>query len=272
MVRRDGLDFARKEAAEHTEDAAPAAPQPVDAFPRPARRVPGVATVERARPFKTAPRIREKPERLNISIIIVTWNGKRYAEEVLDSLHAYVGNPRAEVIVVDNASTDGTPEMIASSYVGVKLIRNDKNLGFAKANNVGIRNSSGEFVLLVNSDVVVQEGCIEKLIEYMKQNPRVGRLGPKMLGADGKAYRSYMAELTLWRCFCRALALDDLFPNSKLLGGYLMPDFKMDRVPKRRGNGWFWVTRREALNEVGLMDDTLACTATTRLVQTPPGG
>ena len=105
---------------------------------------------------------------MQISIIIVTWNGKRYAEECLDSLHAYINDPRAEVIVVDNASTDGTPEMIEHSYPGVMLIRNDKNLGFAKANNVGIRKSSGEFVLLVNSDVVVREGCIERLVPYMK--------------------------------------------------------------------------------------------------------
>ncbi|HWX39258.1 MAG TPA: glycosyltransferase family 2 protein [Candidatus Sulfotelmatobacter sp.] len=193
-----------------------------------------------------------------ISIIIVTWNGKRYAEECLDSLRAYINDPRAEVIVVDNASTDGTPEMIEHSYPGVTLIRNEKNLGFAKANNVGIQWSAGEYVLLVNSDVVVRDGCIERLVEYMKQNPRVGLLGPKMLGADGKAYRSYMAELTLWRCFCRAVAFDDLFPNSKFLGGYLMPYFKMDRVTEVDVlNGWFWVTRREALNEVGLMDDTL---------------
>ena len=102
---------------------------------------------------------------IEISIIIVTSNGKRYAEECLDSLHAYIGNRRAEVIVVDNASTDGTPEMIERSYPGVTLIRNGKNLGFATANNVGIRRSSGEFVLLVNSDVVVHEGCIERLVE-----------------------------------------------------------------------------------------------------------
>ncbi len=195
---------------------------------------------------------------IQISIVIVTWNGKRYAAECLDSLRTYIDDPAAEVIVVDNASTDGTPEMIRDSYPGVKLIRNDRNLGFATANNIGIRRSSGEYVLLVNSDVVVYEGCIERLVEYMKQNPRVGLLGPRMLGADGKPYRSYMAEFTLWRCFCRAMALDDLFPNSRFFGGYLMPYFKMDRVTEVDVlNGWFWVTRREALNEVGLMDENL---------------
>lgn len=195
---------------------------------------------------------------IQISIVIVTWNGKRYAAECLDSLRAHISDPTVEVIVVDNASTDGTPEMIRDSYPGVTLIRNDRNLGFATANNIGIRRSSGEYVLLVNSDVVIYEGCIERLVEYMKQNPRVGLLGPRMLGADRKPYRSFMAEFTLWRCFCRALALDDLFPNSKFFGGYLMPYFKMDRVAEVDVlNGWFWVTRREALHEVGLMDENL---------------
>jgi hypothetical protein len=195
---------------------------------------------------------------IQISIIIVTWNGKKYVEECLDSLRAYINSPDVEVIVVDNASTDGTPEMIEANYPGVMLIRSDKNLGFARGNNLGIRKSTGEYVLLVNSDDVVHPGCIERCIEYMKQNPRVGLLGPKMLGADGKPYRSYMAEFTLWRCLCRALALDDLFPNSKLLSGYLMPYFAMDRITEVDVlNGWFWVTRREPLNEVGLMDETL---------------
>jgi GT2 family glycosyltransferase len=195
---------------------------------------------------------------IQISIIIVTWNGKKYAAECLDSLHAYIHDPCVEVIVVDNASSDGTPEMIERSYPGVTLIRNERNLGFATANNIGIRKSSGEYVLLVNSDVVVHGGCIERLVNYMGANPRVGLLGPKMLGADGKAYRSFMAEFTLWRCFCRALAFDDVFPNSELLGGYLMPWFKMDRVTEVDVlNGWFWVTRREALDGVGLMDETL---------------
>lgn len=195
---------------------------------------------------------------IQVSIVIVTWNGKKYVEECLDSLHAYIHNPSAEVIVVDNASTDGTPELVRDSYPGVTLIRNEANLGFAKANNIGIRRATGEYVLLINSDVRVHDGCIEKLLEYMKEDSRIGLLGPKMLGADGKPYRSYMGAPTLWRCFCRALALDVLFPNSKLFGGFLMPYFKMDRITEVDVlNGWFWVTRREALSEVGLMDDTL---------------
>src|ERR1700680_4486287 len=100
---------------------------------------------------------------IRISIVIVTWNGKRYVEECLDSLRAYINDSTAEVIVVDNASTDGAPELVRDSYTGVTLIRNDKNLGFAKANNIGIRSASGEYICLINSDVRVHDGCVEKI-------------------------------------------------------------------------------------------------------------
>ena len=182
---------------------------------------------------------------IQLSIIIVTWNAKKYVAECLDSLQAFSNNPNAEIIVVDNASTDGTPELVRDSYPGVTLIRNEGNLGFAKGNNVGIRRSTGEYVLLINSDVHVLDHCIEQIVEYMKQNPQVGLLGPKMLGADRKSYRSYMGAPTLWRAFCRALALDVVFPNSRIFGGFLMPYFKRDQVAEVDVlNGWFWAARR----------------------------
>jgi len=120
-----------------------------------------------------------------------------------------------------------------------------------------MRKSTGEYVFLINSDVHVLDGCVEQMMDYLKQDPRIGLLGPKMLGADRNSYRSYMGEPTLWRCFCRALALDVLFPNSRNFGGYLMPYFKRDHIAEVDVlNGWFWATRREALNQVGLLDET----------------
>ncbi len=193
-----------------------------------------------------------------ISIVIVTWNCKKFAEECLGSLRAYSQDPNAEIIVVDNASSDGTCELVRDSYPGVTLIQSEANLGFAKANNIGIRKSSGKYICLVNPDVRVLDGCIEKMLAYIEENPRIGLLGPRMLGVDGKSYRSYMGAPTVWRIFCRALALDVLFPRSKLLGGFLMPYFNRDRIAEVDVlNGWFLMTRREALDEVGLLDETL---------------
>src|SRR5450755_2632147 len=98
---------------------------------------------------------------IRLSIVIVTWNAKKYVAECLDSLQAYSNDPGVEIIVVDNASSDGTPELVRDSYAGVTLMRNEENLGFAKANNEGIRKSTGEYIFLINSDVHVLDGCIE---------------------------------------------------------------------------------------------------------------
>jgi len=193
-----------------------------------------------------------------VSIVIVTWNCKKFIAECLESLADYREDPRAEIIVVDNASVDGTPELVRESYPEVVLIPSNENLGFTRGNNVGIRKSSGRYIFLINPDVRVLDDCIAKMVAYMEGNPRVGLLGPRMLGADGKSERSYMGLPTLWRLFCRALALDELFPQSKLISGYLMPYFDRKSITEVDIlNGWFWMTRREALDEVGLLDETL---------------
>jgi GT2 family glycosyltransferase len=200
----------------------------------------------------------EKSATKTLSIVIVTWNCMKFTEECLDSLRSYMHNPMAEIIVVDNASSDGTSELVRDCYPEVTFIQTGKNLGFAKGNNVGILRSTGEYIFLINPDVQVLNGCIEGMLAYMEKNPKIGLLGPRMLGTDRKPYRSYMGAPTLWRFFCRALFLDTLFSKSKLMAGYLMPYFDGDQIAEVDIlNGWFWMTRREALNEVGLLDESL---------------
>lgn len=192
-----------------------------------------------------------------ISIVIVTWNCKKYTQECLESLAKFRHDPDTEIILVDNASEDGTPEMVRDLFPEVTLVQSKENLGFARGNNVGLRMTSGEYVCLINPDVRVLDGCLETMLAYMKENPRVGLLGPRMIGFDGKPYPSYMGAPTLWRTFCRALALDDLFPKSKLFAGYLMTYFDGSHTADVDIlTGWFWVTRREALDQVGLMDES----------------
>ena len=191
-----------------------------------------------------------------ISVVIVTWNARAYTEECLGSLFSGNLEQRVEVIVVDNASTDGTPEMIRSAFPKVNLIETGANLGFAKGNNIGIRHASGNYICLINSDVNVPPDCLSKLRQYMEQNPRVGLVGPKMLGPDGTARRSGMRFPSVWNSFLRAFALDSMFKGSKLFGGLLMSDFKFDRTRDIEVlNGWFWMTRKEALDEVGPLDE-----------------
>jgi GT2 family glycosyltransferase len=193
-----------------------------------------------------------------LSIVIVTWNCKKFLRECLESIDGYRRREDVEIIIVDNASNDGTPEMVRESYPDVLLIDSKENLGFPRGNNVGIRRSSGQYLALINPDVRVLDGCIEKLLSFMQKNPRVGLLGPQMLDAEGVAQRSYMGAPTLWNLLCRALALDSLFPKSKLFAGFLMHYFDLTQTaPVDILNGWFWMTKKEAVDQVGLMDDSL---------------
>ena len=193
-----------------------------------------------------------------LSIVIVTWNCKEYLRECLDSLGGYRHDPAVEIIVVDNASRDGIPELVRGSYPEVNLVETGENLGFPRGTNVGLRRSSGRYVALINPDVRVLDGCVQKMMAYLENNPRVGLLGPRMLSADGTAGRSYMGAPTLWSLFCRALALDTLFPKSKLFGGFLMLYFDRSRTTEVDIlNGWFWMTRAEAVSEVGALDESL---------------
>ena len=193
-----------------------------------------------------------------LSIVIVTWNCKPFLQECLNSLDTYRRDSETEIIVVDNASRDGTPEFVRECCPEVILIQSNENLGFPKGNNVGLRKSSGKYVCLVNPDVRVLDGCIQRMTAHMEQDLRIGLLGPRMLCADGLPGRSYMGAPTLWSLLCRALALDSFFPKIKLFGGFLM--FYFDRriiAEVEILNGWFWMTRREALEDVGLLDETL---------------
>ncbi len=190
-----------------------------------------------------------------VSIIIVVWNAKRYVLECLESLREHGVTICTEVIVVDNASTDGTPDLIAQRFPQFTLIRNPENYGFARANNIGIAASSGDYLCLVNSDVKFTRDCISPMLQYLGENPEVALLGPRMLGPNGEVRRSTMRFPTLWNTFCRAIGLDTLFPHSRRFGGLLMSDFDHNQTaPVEVLNGWFWLVRRTAIARVGLLD------------------
>lgn len=193
---------------------------------------------------------------MKISVVIVSWNAKSYLLQCLESVLRQVPPDQLEVIVVDNASSDGSPDAVRDNYPSVNLICNSGNDGFAKGNNIGISRSTGDYLFLINSDVVVSEGCFEKLIQHMDEHPQVGMLGPKIFGADGKIQRNCMAYPSLWNMLCRALALDALFPRSRLFGGHFLTFWNFEDTRQVDViNGCFWVLRRSAMEEVGLLDE-----------------
>lgn len=191
-----------------------------------------------------------------VSVIIVTWNGKQYALECLESLRRIGTSLPIEIIVVDNASSDGTPDTICELYPEVQLIRNTRNLGFAKANNIGIALSTGRYVALVNSDVLLPPQCLDSIVEYMDCHPDVGLLGPRMLNPEGGYGQSVYRLPTVWNALCAAMALHRVLPKSELFGGYDMRGYAYDCTEDVDVlTGWFWVVPRCALQEVGGLDE-----------------
>jgi hypothetical protein len=171
-------------------------------------------------------------------------------------LHGHRSGLEVEVIVVDNGSSDGTPEAIRSQFPRVKLIENESNLGFARANNTGMAASRGKYVALVNSDVVIPPGCFENIVEFMERNPDIGLLGPRMLSPGGGIGASVMRLPTIWNTLCSALGFQTIFPRSKLLGGFEMKSYRYDAIDDVEVlTGWFWVVPRVAFRQVGGLDE-----------------
>lgn len=121
----------------------------------------------------------------DISIIIVSFNTCEILKNCINSLYTSNLNFLFEIIVVDNASTDSSVQMIESHFTDVILIKNSINLMFSKANNVGIKQAKGEYVLLLNSDTIVTPNQLEKLLFFLKKNPHISAVGPRILNFNG---------------------------------------------------------------------------------------
>ncbi len=121
---------------------------------------------------------------MKLSIILLCWNDRKVIAECLRSIFANTHSTDFEVIVSDNGSTDGSVELIRSSYPTVHVIENGRNLRFAKANNVGIRASLGEYVLILNPDTVIHDGTLDKMVSAADQHPEAGAFGCRVLNSD----------------------------------------------------------------------------------------
>lgn len=193
---------------------------------------------------------------MNASVVIVSWNARRYLEECLASLYETTAPTPPEVIVVDNASTDGSPDMVEKQFPQVTLIRCRENLGFAKANNIGISESTRKYVALVNSDVKLLGRCLDTLVDFMDQHPEAGLVGPRVLNTDLTTQSNCRRFPSPWNNFCSATGLARLLGRHRLFSGEQMFDFGHDRTrPVDVLAGCFWVMRRETTETVGLLDE-----------------
>lgn len=193
----------------------------------------------------------------DLSVIIVNYNVKHFVDQCLRSVQVAIEGLDAEVFVVDNNSVDGSVPFLREHYPWVKLIANRENLGFAKANNVAIRQSTGRYVLLLNPDTIVQEDTFRKCVEFMNQNPDAGSLGVRMVNGDGHFLPESKRSLPTPRvAFYKIFGLSKLFPKSREFGRYhltFLPESQTNEVEVL--SGAYMMLRKETLDKIGLLDE-----------------
>ena len=191
-----------------------------------------------------------------LSIVIVSWNTRDYLDACLTSIRDAPDEVTREVIVVDNASEDGTAAMVAEAHPGVTLLANDANLGYAAGNNQGIKLASGEHLLLLNPDIVVHEGALDTLVSLLARRPEAGAVAPRLILPDGSVQASCRSFPTPDVVLYEALGLSRLFPRSRKFGKYRMTwwDYDDER-PVDQPMASAFLIRGEALEQVKGLDE-----------------
>jgi GT2 family glycosyltransferase len=190
-----------------------------------------------------------------LCISVISYNGLSFLKECLDSLLSYPPDKEYEILVVDNASSDGSPEFIKNSYPQIKLIINNVNIGFAAANNQAIKSSKSEYVLLINSDCKVYKDSLNKLIEFMDSVRNAGVIGPKIINSDGSIQFSCRKFPSILNAGFHSI-LTNIAPNNPFSRKYKLVDinrdnpFEVDWV-----SGSCMLIRRDALDDAGFMDE-----------------
>lgn len=193
---------------------------------------------------------------LDLTISIVNWNTADRLIDCLDSIFRFPPARDFEVIVVDNASRDDSVARVRATFPQVRVIALRRNLGYAGGHNQALRVSRGRFILLLNSDILVQAEALEALLSFMEARPEAGLAGAQLLWSDGSVQLSYTDDLTLRAVFMQQLGLDRLFPRNRLTAGYWRghEDHSQVRaVPQL--SGACLLLRREVLQQVELLDE-----------------
>ncbi|MFP4557761.1 MAG: glycosyltransferase [Bacteroidales bacterium] len=194
---------------------------------------------------------------MTLSVVIVNYNVKYFLEQCLISVFRALRGIDAEVFVVDNASADGSCQMVRKRFPQVVLIENKQNYGFSYANNQAMRVAKGEFVLLLNPDTVVEEDTFSKCIAFMQKHPDAGSLSVKMIDGKGNFLpESKRALPSPMVSFYKIFGLSQLFPRSKTFARYHLGHLNKDEINEIEIlPGAFMFMRKTALDKVGLLDE-----------------
>ena len=194
-------------------------------------------------------------QRLTLSVCIVNWNTR---DLLLGALASIFGAPPAfpfEVIVADNASSDGSAAAVSARFPDVVLIANADNKGYAEGNNQAISAAQGAYILLLNPDVILPPGALDKAVAFMEEHKDAGAIGARQIYPDGRVQRSVRGFPSPLAVLWELLGLSRLFPGSRVFGAYRMTWFDYAHVaPVDQPMGTFLLLRRETVEAVGLLD------------------
>jgi GT2 family glycosyltransferase len=194
---------------------------------------------------------------MDLSVIIVNYNVRDFLENALRSVFEALRGIDGEVIVVDNASDDGSVEMVRSKFPSVSVIASPRNLGFAAGNNLALREARGRYLLLLNPDTVVQEDTFQTIVRFLDDHPEAGLAGCRILNPDGTLQPACRRSFpTPWVAFTKISGLSALYPRSRVFGRYNLgyidagESHEVDAI-----SGSFMAVRREAYEQAGGLDE-----------------
>ena len=194
---------------------------------------------------------------MKITVIIVSYNVKYYLEQCLISLKKALHGIDSEVFVVDDHSRDGSMAYLRKRFNSYNFVVSNHNLGFARANNLAIKRSKGEYILLLNPDTIVGENTIRECLSFMDSHPLAGGLGVKMLKCDGeKAMESRRGLPSPLTAFYKMCGLCSKYPNSRRFGKYYMSYLSWDKPEKIEViSGAYCLLRHAAIDKIGMLDE-----------------
>lgn len=193
---------------------------------------------------------------MDVSVIVVNWNTRDILHDCLASVYSTTKNITFEVIVVDNASSDGSVDMIKSKFPNVMLIENVENHGFAAANNQGISIARGRFLLLLNSDTVILDNAIAKTVSFADTNPETAVIGCRVLNPDRTLQPTGFMFPSLLNMLLSTTYVYKLFPKNRFFGRERMTWWNRDDVRDVDVvTGCYMLVRKKAIEEIGLLDE-----------------
>ncbi len=194
---------------------------------------------------------------MRLSVVFLSYNTRDLTEQALRTVLDAAEGMAVEVFVADNASVDGSVEMVEEKFPQVKLIRNEGNVGFAAGNNVALRRVVGEYVLIINTDTIVRRDTLSAMVEFLDAHPEAGACGCKILDPDGTLQMdSRRGFPTPVAAFCKMSGLSRLFPDHPVISHYHMTYLDPERTEEVEViSGSCMMVRKTAMDQVGLLDE-----------------